>query len=184
MKFLGRGRGLPEALRAALGPADRVLAGAVAEDGRTLAASRFGLWLVAGEVAERWDWHLISKARLRAGTIYLTVVDPIETWPDGTVLVRDRPEVSIRPQYSTRLTDIVHQRVRRSVAASGRFEVPGAGAWVALRRVAGRDGLTVQVRLDAGADHEATGFASAVAQRVAQLWPVEVPRDPDADPDI
>jgi hypothetical protein len=181
VRLLRRRNPVLEALRRALPPADRILAGVRTLDGRMLAASRFGLWFVAEGAAECWDWHLISKARLADGTMHVTVVDVVETWPDGTVVVRDRPEVTIRPQYSTRLTDIVHQRVRRSVAASRRLDWPGAGAWVALRRVAGHDGLAVQVRLDPGADAAAAGFAAAVAAVTGELWPAEVPGGP-ADP--
>ena len=159
--------------------ADRILAAAWVADGRMVTATRFGLWLVAGGVAERWDWHRISKARLADGALYVTVADVVETWSDGTVLVRDRPEVEVRPRHPTRLTDVVHDRVRRSVAASRRLDWPRAGSWIALRRVAGSDGLAVQVRLDPDADAFAAGFVAAVATVVDDLWPPDVPRGPE-----
>jgi len=145
-------------------------------DGRTLAASRFGLWVVDGDAAERWDWHLISKARLADRVLTLIVADPIGRWPDGTMLLADRPEVQLRPERLTKLTDAVHQRVRHSVAASRHLDWPDAGGWVVLRRVAGQDGLTVQLRVDRDANPNSPGFAGAVAATVAELWPVGVPR--------
>jgi hypothetical protein len=145
-------------------------------DGRMLAASRFGLWVVDGDVAERWEWHLISKARLADRVLALTVADPIGRWADGTVLLADRPETQLRPERLTKLTDAVHQRVRHSVAASRHLDWPGGGGWVVLRRVAGRDGLTVQLRVDEGGDPDAPGFADAVAATAAELWPAGVPR--------
>lgn len=177
-RFRTRGGRIPPALLSALTDADRLLAGARTADGGTIAATRFGLWLVAGEVAERWEWHLISKARLAGGAMYVTVADVVETWPDGALLVRDRPEIVLRPGYSTRLTDVVHERVRRSVAASSRLDWPAAGAWVALRRVAGHDGLVVQVRLDPASDAAAPGFSAAVQSVVREIWPSDVPGGP------
>lgn len=166
----------PAALVAALGRDEQVMGLTPTHDGRMLAASRFGLWLVDGDAAERWDWHLISKARLAELVLGVTVADQVGRWPDGTVLLRDRPEVQIRPLRSTKLTDTVHQRVRRSVAASWHLDWTGSGGWVVLRRIAGHDGLCVQVRLDAGSDPEAPGFQAGVARVVDDLWPAEVPR--------
>lgn len=165
---------VPPALAAALGPDEHLTGLAPAQGGLLLAVSRFGLWLVDGERAERWDWHLISRARLADRVLQLTVADEIDHWPDGTVLLADRPEVQLRPERLTRLTDTVHVRVRRSVAASRHLPWPGAGGWVVLRRVPGRDGLTVQVRLDAGADPTAQGFAEAVAAAAEDMWPATV----------
>ena len=71
----------------------------------------------------------------------------------------DEPVREYRLAGRTGLTDVVHTRVRRSVAASRTCGYPGAGGWVVLRRVPGRDGLTRQVRLDPGADVWAAGFA-------------------------
>jgi hypothetical protein len=172
---------MPAALQVALEP-DEHITSAVPADGRVLAVSRFGLWIVDGETAARIDWHLVSKARLTEGELRLTVADEIATWPDGTVLLRDRAPQRLRPQRLTRLTDSVHQRVRASVADSRHLDWPGAGGWVVLRRIAGRDGLTVQVRLDPGADPSAAGFAEAVAVVVDALWPASVPRpgEPEA----
>lgn len=167
--------GLPEALRSALSPEERILS-AVPAGSRLLAVSRFGLWIVEGDSAARIDWHLVSRARLSRQELQLTVADEIATWGDGTVVLRDRAPRILRPERLTRLTDVVHQRVRASVAASRHLDWPGAGGWVVLRRVAGRDGLATQLRLDPGADPSAAGFADAVAEATDALWPDTVPR--------
>jgi hypothetical protein len=166
---------MPAHLAAALEPGEQITA-AVPADGQVLAVSRFGLWIVEGGSAARIDWHLISRARLTGGELELTVADVVGTWPDRTDLLRDRPPRILRPERLTRLTDAVHQRVRASVSASRHLEWPHAGGWVVLRRIAGRDGLATQLRLDPGADPEAAGFAEAVAAAVDELWPVAVPR--------
>jgi len=171
---------MPAELTAALQPGEQVLA-AVPAAGQVLAVSRFGLWIVEDGGAARIDWHLVSKARLAEGELQITVADEIARWPDGTVLLRDRAPRTLHPERMNRLTDVVHQRVRASVAASRHLAWSGAGGWVVLRRVAGRDGLTTQLRLDPGADPTAAGFADAVAAVVDMLWPPAVPRPGAAD---
>ncbi|MEO7125383.1 MAG: hypothetical protein ABI034_04560 [Nakamurella sp.] len=170
---------MPPALRAALAPGEEVTAAVPADSGLSLAASRFGLWIVSGDDAERIDWHVVSKARLAEGALHLTIADEVATWADSTVLLRDREPRTFRPEHATRLTDVVHRRVRASVAASRHMDWPGAGCWVVLRRIAGLDGLTVQVRLDHGTDPALAGFAEAVSAVVDQMWPEQVPRHAD-----
>lgn len=181
MRFRLRRADMPAALRAALAPGEQITAAVPAEHGRLLAVSRFGLWIVEGAGAVRLDWHLVSKARLAEGELQLTVADELTTWPDGTVVLRDRAPRSVRPQRPTRVTDAVHQRVRASVAESRHLDWPGSGGWVVLRRVAGRDGLTAQMRLDPGADPAAAGFADAVAVVVEAMWPATVARSGGRD---
>jgi hypothetical protein len=82
--------------------------------------------------------------------------------------------------HPTTVTDAIHQRVRASVTASRHLMWAGAGGWVVLRRVAGRDGLAVQMRLDPGADPGAEGFADAAATIARDLWPPTVAREDDA----
>ncbi|HOZ58580.1 MAG TPA: hypothetical protein PKY70_10360 [Nakamurella multipartita] len=180
---------LPAVLRAAMEPDERILVTAPCEDGRMLAVSRFGLWVVTDPSgpaagAERIGWELIARARLTARmlTVLSTrVADRIDTG-DGLgdqvtgavqVLV-DEPELVFALATRSGLTDVVHNRVRRSVAASRHLPYPGAGGWVVLRRVPGRNGLTRQVRLDPGADLSAPGFAAAVlavADELADTMP-------------
>lgn len=178
MGFRLRQAALPAALKGSLAPEERVLTAARLDDGSdsVAAATRFGLWTVAGGEARRVDWHHISRARWTGGVLALTIADEVGTWPDGSVLLRDRPEVRIRPQRAGRLTDVVHDRVRASVLASRQLFWPGAGGWVVLRRVAGRDGLMVQVRLDPAAEPDVPGFSEAVGRVVAELWPADTPR--------
>lgn len=160
---------LPEALIAAIRPEEVILASCRTLDGVLLAASRFGCWDVGGDddATHRTDWHLISKATLRDGALEIVAAEEVGDWPDGTVLLADCAPVVHRLPGPTKFSDIIHTRVRRSVAASRHLDWPGAGGWVVLRRVAGRDGLARQLRLDPGADPNAPGFMEA-ADHVAR----------------
>ena len=160
---------LPPALRTALAPDEQVSVVASVVGGDLLAASRFGLWLLAGDVAVRWNWERVSKARLSARTLVVIAADEVGVTDDGIVLLQDLPPRQFELSATTGLTDAVHARVRRSVAASRHLAWPGAGGWVVLRRVPGRNGLTRQVRLDPGADAQASGFLPAVADTAAEL---------------
>lgn len=171
---------MPAALRESLEPGERVVAAGRSADDVILAASRFGLWFVSDGVARRVGWHLISRARLAEGVLYLVVADEVTRWPDGTVVLRDRDETSFPMTHPTTVTDAIHQRVRASVTASRHLMWAGAGGWVVLRRVAGRDGLAVQMRLDPGADPGAEGFADAAATIARDLWPPTVAREDGA----
>ncbi len=176
VRWLRRTGGVPPVLAEALDPEERLMGLTTTTEGYVLAASRFGLWLTIDDAAERWDWHRMSKARLAHQTLSITMADEVGELPGGTVLLRDRPAVALHPTRLTKLTDTVHHRVRRSVVASRHLDLGTSGCWVVLRKVAGRDGLTVQVRLDDGADARMPGFASAVDAAVDNLWPPEVPR--------
>ncbi len=160
---------VPSALRDALAPDEQVQVVASMVGGNILAASRFGLWMVTGDGVVRWQWDRVSKARLSARTLTVIAADEVGTTPDGLVLLADLPPLQFELTGTTGLTDAVHHRVRRSVAASRHLEWPGAGGWVVLRRVPGRDGLTRQVRLDAGADAGDADFLAAAARTAAQL---------------
>ena len=120
-----------------------------------MAATRLGLWVVESSTSgdgpvERWGWNLISKATLAVRTLSLVRAEPVDTWPDGTVVLVDRPARRFTFAAPTGLTDVVHARVRGSVRASAHLDWPGAGGWVVWRRTPGIDGLTTQIRLDAG----------------------------------
>jgi hypothetical protein len=160
---------LPPGLKAALHADEQVQAVASVVDGELLAATRFGLWLCSGNVAVRWNWELVSKARLSGGTLTVVTAEEVGVTQDDIVLLTDLPPREFELTGTSRLTDAVHARVRRSVAASRHLPWPGAGGWVVLRRVPGRDGLTTQVRLDRGASPEASGFLTAVAGTAAEL---------------
>jgi hypothetical protein len=111
----------------------------------------------------------VSKARLSARTLTLTAADEIDRTDAGIVVLEDLPPRDFVLSGTNGLTDAVHSRVRRSVAASRHLPWPGAGGWVVLRRVPGQDGLTGQVRIDPGADVHAAGFLRAVTDTLADL---------------
>ncbi|MTD13546.1 hypothetical protein GIS00_06255 [Nakamurella sp. YIM 132087] len=167
---LGGRRKVPASLQPLLGPEERVLAVAPLEDGGELVATRFGLWAPVDRSHIRWDWALISKAGLRDRRLRVVVADPIGTWPDGTVVLADRVAQDFRLGTGSGLTDVVHDRVRRSVAASGRIEGSGGG-WVVLRRVAGQDGLTVQYRPDTPGPPPSDALVALVSRRAEALRP-------------
>ena len=159
---------LPPELISAFAPEETALASTPTGAGGWLAVTRFGLW-VADDAVLRWGWETISRAVLREQTLTITVTEVDTVWPDGTEVLLDRPPRDFPLPGPARLTDAVNARVRRSVAASAYLAWPGAGGWVVLRRVPGRDGLLGQVRLDPGADPTAPGFAVAVTGRLTEL---------------
>ena len=167
--WLRRRSPLPPALLDALDPQEQVQLVARLVGGDALAVSRFGLWLVSGEVAVRWNWDRVTKARLAGTTLAVIAAEEVAVTGDGTVLLTDLPAREFELASTSKLTDAVHARVRRSVAASRHLPWPGAGGWVVLRRVSGCDGVIRQVRLDPGSDAHAAGFLAAVAEEAAQL---------------
>src|SRR6476659_10540415 len=87
-----RRRTLPPRLSAALDPDEhiQVLAGCL--DGKMLAASRFGLWVIEDEKASRLGWELVAKARLTARVLSIIPTQVVDQFPDGTqVLVDEAP---------------------------------------------------------------------------------------------
>ena len=138
-------------------------------DGNSLAVSRFGLWMLSDQEATRWNWEHVSKAKLTGRTLLVVVAVELHVTDDGMVLMQDLPPREFELSGTSALTDAVHARVRRSVAASRYLPWPGAGGWVVLRRVPGRDGLTRQLRLDRYADPAADGFLSAAADAATEL---------------
>lgn len=160
---------LPPSLVSALDPDEQVQLVAQLASGESLAASRFGLWLASEEAAVRWNWEQVSRARLTARTLTVVAAEEVGRTPDGIVLLQDLPPREFELAGTSGLTDAVHTRVRRSVAASRYLPWPGAGGWVVLRRVPGRDGLTRQIRLDSGSDAGVAGFLRAVADTAADL---------------
>src|SRR6476620_6967463 len=153
-----RRRTLPPLLRAALDPDEHIQVLAGCQDGKMLAASRFGLWVIDEQKASRLGWELIAKARLSARVLSVIPTEVV----DGTVVLIDESAREFTLSGRSGLTDVVHTRVRRSVASSRHLDFPGGGGWVVLRRVPGHNGLTRQVRLDPGADAGVPGFVDAV----------------------
>ncbi|MEP6562752.1 MAG: hypothetical protein ABJD68_16960 [Nakamurella sp.] len=168
-------RALPPQLVAALDSEEHIQVIADLLDGKQLAASRFGLWTVQDDKASRLGWELVAKARLTARVLAVIPTQVVDEFPDGTQILIDEPTREYMLAGRSGLTDVVHTRVRRSVAASRHLICPGAAGWVVLRRVPGRDGLTRQVRLDPGADAHAPGFAAAVTAVADQLTLTPLP---------
>jgi hypothetical protein len=164
-----RRRALPPQLSAALDAEEHIQVIADLVDGNQLAASRFGLWTVQDDKASRLGWELVAKARLTARVLAVIPTQVVDEFADGTQVLVDEPTREFVLAGRSGLTDVVHARVRRSVAASRHLSYPGASGWVVLRRVPGRDGLTRQVRLDQGSDASTPGFAAAVAVVADQL---------------
>lgn len=195
MSLFRRSIKLPDALRRALDADEVVLAYSVAVDGVAVAATRKRLIVlgpadpvatqaVVGDQAtgqrdsarhEPGDspssvyWAEIAKARLADGVLSVVPLEKVASLQDGTEILRDGSPLTFIFDRPARLTDQVHSRVRRSVAASRHLPWPGAGGWVTARRVAGRDGLVLQVRLDPGADPAAAGFVDAALQAGREL---------------
>ncbi len=164
-----RRRMLPPELAAVLGPDEHIEVLADLVGGQQLAASRFGLWLIDGDMPARLGWELIARARLAARVLVVQPTQVVGELADGIQVLVDDPLREYTLAGRSGLTDVVHHRVRRSVAASRHLPFPGGGGWVVLRRVPGQDGLTRQIRLDPGADPAAPGFAAAVASLADSL---------------
>jgi hypothetical protein len=159
-----RRQALPLALAAQLDPEEHIQAMAPCAGGKLLAASRFGLWVVEDGQAARLGWESIAKARLTAQVLSIIPTEVVGEFDDGVQVLRDQPTQEFVLTERSTLTDVVHTRVRRSVAASRHLTYPASGGWVVLRRVPGRNGLLRQVRLDPGTDPGAPGFDRAVAE--------------------
>jgi hypothetical protein len=170
-----RRRALPVQLTAVLDNDEHIQVMASCTDGKILAASRFGLWVIDDNKASRLGWELIAKARLTARMLSIIPTQVVDQFADGTQVLMDEAPREYALAGRSGLTDVVHTRVRRSVAASRHLDFPGGGGWVVLRRVPGRNGLTRQVRLDPGTDPGAPGFVEAVAYVADDLSAVPQP---------
>jgi hypothetical protein len=174
MSFFGlsvRRRDRPsESVLAALDPDELVMGRAVSVDGTELVVTRRRLLVQpVGQPARSLPWFRVAKAVLREGTLTVTALDELGELPGGGEIVRDAPPVAYLLAAPARLTDQVHARVRRSVVTSRQLPWPGGGGWVTLRRVAGRDGLLVQLRLDPGATPDTPGLTAAAGRVAAEL---------------
>jgi hypothetical protein len=135
--FGSRGGRPPREVLVGLPADDRVLAWATLDDGQTVLATRYGLWL-----PDRDDrllpWYRIVRATWRNGV--LALVETVEREPGVMVESPPRPYRLAEPR---RLPHTVRQRVENSIGYSARHQLDPSGAvYVVGRRVAGRDGLT------------------------------------------
>jgi hypothetical protein len=169
--FFGRlvDRDLPADFPGTLAASERVIGVAELAGGGRLVATSMGLWLPDGAEVRRIGWHLISKATWNQGT--LVVIEAAETGTVGdAVLLADRPPLRLRLEKAGRVPEMVHARVTGSIKSSHHRDLPGGGAWVVQRSVAGQDGIVLQVRPDPGTDRDAVrSLAAQVAEQVSRL---------------
>ncbi|WP_433274482.1 hypothetical protein ACQPZF_08220 [Actinosynnema sp. CS-041913] len=161
------GSGAPAGFSGELAKDEHVLASAASGDG-FLVATTLGLWLPG---PRRVGWHLVSKASW-SGTA-LAVIEAEEDGEAGeAVLLRDLPPQRFPLPSPGKVPEVVHARVTGSIRSSKRNE--DLGAWFVQRKVAGRDGVVLQVRPDAGADVERVRkVAAEVAAKIAALRAVD-----------
>lgn len=161
--------GLPADFPGRLVEQEHVLGVAELGGGGQLVATSLGLWLPDGDGVRRIGWHLVSKATWEQG--WLTVTEAEETGTvEGAVLLTDRPVRRLRLARPGKVPEVVHVRVTGSIRSSHHRDLPGGGAWVVQRSVAGRDGFVLQVRPDPGTDLDAVRtLAAGVAARVREV---------------
>jgi hypothetical protein len=129
-----------------------------------LVATSLGLCVPFDGAHRRVGWHLLSKAAWSDGVLTITEADEVGTAGEA-VLLADREPVSYRLAQSRDIPQLVAQRVTESVTSSEHRELPGGGARFVRRKVPGRGGVVLQVRIDPGADEQAV---RAIAAQVAE----------------
>lgn len=159
--LLGRD-GLPEGFPAILDADERVLTTAPLVGGGHVVVTSQGVWVPEPDGARRVYWHLISKATWSGGAIGLIEADVLDTF-DGVALLADRPVRQLRLVEPGKVPQVVHERVTASVRSRHHRELPRGGAWFVQRKLAGRDGVVLQVRPDPGTEE------AAVRQIVADV---------------
>ncbi|GGK28730.1 hypothetical protein GCM10010124_21790 [Pilimelia terevasa] len=167
-------RRLPADRRPALARDERVVAWAAAADAATVVVTNLGLYLPGA--AERLDWHRILKA----------------TWDERALTVTAAREGAARDGYAVVADDVprryaladpgdvphqVRTRVTGSVGYTVHGAVPGGGARVAGRRVAGADGLVWTVRYDPGTPADDPQVVAATDALVAAARASATPTD-------
>jgi hypothetical protein len=167
-KLAGRD-GLPEGFAGTLETDERVLAVAtLTAPDQHLVATSLGLWLPTDDGPRRLGWHLVSKASWQNSTLVLLEATESEE-VDGAVLLTDKTPVRWRIADPGRLPEVVHARVEGSIKSRHHRELPGGGAWFVQRKVAGRDGILLQVRPDPGTDLDAVRrVAGSVARTLGR----------------
>ena len=160
---------LPADFTGTLAEDERVLAVAELTDRGHVVATTFGLWLPDGDTVRRVGWHLISKATWEQAWLVVTEADETDT-VEGAVLLADRPPRRLHLAQRGRVPEAVHARVTGSIKSRHHRDLPGGGAWVVQRSVAGRDGFVLQVRADPGTDPALVrSLAVQVARRIDRV---------------
>lgn len=157
MAWLRRSR-VPREFAGLLGPDEAVLAATAVTGGGLLVGTRRGVWQISAgnETPQLYGWQTISKARWQPPVLELTVSVTVGSLGEAE-LIEDQPPLRFEVGERSKLTDLVHSRVRGGIVSSEHHLVPGGGAWVVVRRVPGRDGVVVNVRLDPGTSLDAAG---------------------------
>jgi len=168
-RVLGRDE-LPDGFTGSLEPDERVLAVGVLTGGGHLVVTSWGMWIPAGDdTVRRVGWHRVSKAAWGNGAVELVEAD--EEQAGGAVLLTDRPVRRLRLADPGRVPEIVHERVTSSIRTRHHRDLPGGGAWFVQRKLAGRDGIVLQVRPDPGTDPSAVRQVAADAAAALGLVP-------------
>ena len=167
VKALLAGDALPEGFTGALEGDERLLAHAPVTGGGHVVVTSWGLWVPGDDGDRRVGWHRVSKATWRDGAIALVEADSEDIAP-RVALLTDRPPRRLRLAEPGRVPEVVHQRVTGSIRSRHHRDLPGGGAWFVQRRVAGRDGVVLQVRPDPGTDPD---LVRALAAEVARALP-------------
>jgi len=141
---------------------ERVLAIAALDGDAHLVVTSHGLWLPSDEGVRLLGWHLVTKATWQGGVLAVVEAEETETI-GGAVLLTDLPPRRLRLATPGRVPETVHARVEGSIRSRHHRDLPGGGAWFVQRKVAGRDGIVLQVRPDPGTD------LAAVRQVVADV---------------
>lgn len=131
-------------------------------------ATRLGLWVPGPEGPHRVPWHLVSTATWEGDELGLLVAE--ETGAAGeAVLLADAVQRVYTLREAGAVPAVVHARVTATIRSAHHQDLPGGGAWFVQRRVPGRDGVVLQVRVDAGTD-------PAVVHDVAEAVAARLPR--------
>jgi hypothetical protein len=168
--FLRRllGDRLPEGFAGVLADEEHVVGSAEVQGGGHLVVTALGLWVPGPQCPRRIGWHLISKAAWAEGALAVTEADEASTAGDAVFLV-DRASVRFAVPRPGKVPILIRQRVDGSIRSRYRKELPGGGAWFVRRKVPGRDGTVLQVRVDPGGDTElVASIAREAAERLAE----------------
>lgn len=159
---------VPSDVAARLEGDERVLATATLAPAGQLVVTSWGIWAPG---AERLGWHEVAKATWEGGQLVVIPTTAREVGP-GTVLLTDGPARRFRLDDPGKVPQAVHERVTGSIRSRSHRDLPRGGAWVLQRKVAGRDGLLVQVWPDAGTDPDAVErLAAGVAAKIGESRP-------------